>query len=35
MQKPYKFSVVMAVYNVAPFIREAVDSLIEQSIGFD
>ena len=31
----YMFSVVMAVYNVEPFIREAVDSLIAQDIGFE
>ena len=31
----YKFSVVMAVYNVAPFLNEAVDSLLQQTIGFE
>ena len=31
----YKFSVVMAVYNVAPFLNEAVDSLVQQTIGFE
>ena len=30
----YKVSVVMAVYNVEYFIREAIDSVIEQDIGF-
>ena len=30
----YVFSVVMAVYNVESYIREAVESLIDQSIGF-
>ena len=30
----YKFSIVMAVYNVEPFIREAIDSVIAQDIGF-
>lgn len=30
----YNVSVVMAVYNVEPFIREAIDSVIEQDIGF-
>lgn len=32
---PFEFSVVMAVYNVEPFLREAVDSLIEQDFGFE
>lgn len=32
---PYQISVVMAVYNVEPFIREAVDSVIAQDIGFE
>ncbi|MDR1913428.1 MAG: bifunctional glycosyltransferase family 2 protein/CDP-glycerol:glycerophosphate glycerophosphotransferase, partial [Clostridiales bacterium] len=32
---PYKFSVVMAVYKVEEYIREAVDSLIDQTIGFE
>lgn len=32
---PFEFSVVMAVYNVAPFLREAVDSLIAQDFGFE
>lgn len=31
----YKFSVISAVYNVEKYIREAVDSLISQTIGFD
>lgn len=30
----YKFSIVMAVYNVEPFIEEAIDSVINQTIGF-
>ena len=29
----YKFSIIMAVYNVEPFLREAVDSIIDQTIG--
>ena len=33
--KKYKISVVMAVYNVGEYIREAVDSIIAQSIGFN
>ena len=32
---PFEFSVVMAVYNVEPWIREAVDSLIAQDFGFE
>ncbi len=32
---PYKFSVVMSVYNVESFIHEAVNSLIVQDIGFE
>ena len=31
----YLFSVVMAVYNVERYLREAVDSLIQQDLGFD
>lgn len=30
----YAFSVVMSVYNVEPYINEAIDSLIEQDYGF-
>lgn len=29
----YKFSVISAVYNVEPFLKEAIDSIVEQSIG--
>ena len=32
---PYKFSVVMSIYNVESFIHEAVNSLIVQDIGFE
>ena len=31
----FLFSVVMAVYNVEPFLNEAVDSLVNQTIGFN
>lgn len=31
----YIFSVVMAVYNVEPFLAEAIDSIIAQDIGFE
>lgn len=34
MKRNFKFSVVMAVYRVEEYIREALDSLISQSIGF-
>lgn len=34
-QYRYDFSVVMAVYNVENYIREAVESLVHQTIGFD
>ena len=29
-ENPFEFSVIMAVYNVEPFLQEAVDSLISQ-----
>ena len=31
----FNFSVVMAVYNVEKFLGEAIDSLINQTIGFE
>lgn len=31
----FEFSVVMAVYNVEPFLREAMESLIAQDFGFE
>lgn len=31
----FKFSIVMAVYKVEEFIREAIDSLICQTVGFE
>ena len=31
----YELSVIMAVYNVEPFLREAIESLVNQMIGFD
>lgn len=30
----FKISIVMSVYNVAPYIAEAIDSLLAQDIGF-
>ena len=35
MSFPFEFSVIMAVYNVEPFLKEAVDSLIAQDFGFE
>lgn len=32
---PFEFSIVMSVYNVEPWLREAVDSLIAQDFGFE
>ena len=32
---PYIFSVIMPVYNVAQFLEEALDSIVQQTIGFD
>ena len=31
----YKFSVIMPIYNVEPYLEEAIKSVINQSIGFD
>ncbi|WP_297982011.1 CDP-glycerol glycerophosphotransferase family protein [uncultured Methanobrevibacter sp.] len=31
----FKFSVVMAIYNSEDFLKEAIDSVINQSIGFE
>ncbi|MBE6499001.1 MAG: glycosyltransferase [Methanobrevibacter thaueri] len=31
----FKFSVVMAIYNTGEFLRPAIDSVINQSIGFE
>lgn len=31
----FTFTIIMAVYNVEPFIAEAIDSLINQDIGFE
>ena len=31
----YYFSVVMAVYNTQEYLKEAIDSIVEQDIGFD
>ena len=34
MDYEFKFSVVMPIYNVEKYLAEAIDSLIDQSIGF-
>ena len=31
----FKFTVIMAVYNVGEFIEEAIESVINQTIGFE
>ena len=31
----FKFSIIMAVYNVENYLNEAIDSIINQSIGFE
>ena len=31
----FKFSIVMAVYNVENYLNEAIDSIVNQSIGFE
>ena len=35
MDYSFKFSVIMSVYNVEKYISEAIDSLINQTIGFE
>ena len=35
MEYAFKFTVISAVYKVEPFLREAIDSLIVQDIGFE
>ena len=31
----FKFSVVTAVYNVEPYLTEAIESILAQDIGFE
>lgn len=31
----FTFSIIMAVYNVEPYLREAIESVIKQDIGFE
>ena len=35
MSRNFDISVVMAAYNVEPYLREAVDSVVNQTIGFE
>ncbi|MBQ8980009.1 MAG: glycosyltransferase family 2 protein, partial [Eubacterium sp.] len=35
MKNKYKFSVVLPVYNGEEYLTEALDSVINQSIGFE
>lgn len=35
MSYKYKFSVIMAVYNVEDYVAESIDSIINQDIGFE
>ena len=35
MEYKFKFSIIMSVYNVEKYIEEAVDSIINQDIGFE
>ena len=35
MKKQFKFSIIMSVYNVEPYIDEAVESVLKQTIGFE
>ena len=35
MKKEYKFSIIMSIYNVESYIEEALESIINQTIGFE
>lgn len=35
MSKKYKFSIVMAIYNMESYLEEAIGSLLDQTIGFE
>ena len=35
MAYEFKFSVLMPIYNVEKYLAESIDSLINQSIGFE
>lgn len=34
MKNKYKFSIIMSIYNVEQWIEEAVESIVNQTIGF-
>ena len=33
--KEYKFSIIMSIYNVEKYLKEAIESIINQDIGFE
>ena len=33
--KFFTYSIIMAIYNTAPYLNEAVESVLQQSIGFE
>lgn len=35
MENDFKFSIIMSIYNVGEYLEEAVDSVINQTIGFE
>ena len=35
MKKKYKFSVIIPIYNVENYLEETIDSVINQTIGFN
>ena len=35
MKKDFRFSVIMPIYNTGPYLAEAIDSIIQQTIGFE
>lgn len=35
MRKNYKFSVIMPIYNTEPYLAESVESILNQTIGFE
>lgn len=35
MKKSFKFSIIMAVYNVEDYIEEAIESVVNQDVGFE
>lgn len=35
MENKFKFSIILSIYNVDLYLEEAIDSIINQSIGFE